>query len=132
MILVDTSALVALADKRDARNQAARRTLADLEHEQLVMSDYVFDETVTLLSRRPGHEVAIQVGRRLRAASALRIERLDSEDLDAVWALFERPARHGLSFTDCTSIALARRLSGRAIFTFDPDFKNPGTATIGG
>lgn len=51
-------------------------------------------------------------------------------DLEAAWALFARRSDQRLSFTDCTSYAIAMRLRLAAVVTLDSDFKALGLPTL--
>jgi Predicted nucleic acid-binding protein, contains PIN domain len=75
-----------------------------------VITDYIFDETVTLtLARTKDISKAIAVGERL---SNLEILKINQTLFDAAWNIFRaQKARKKLSFTDCTTIA-AMKLNG--------------------
>lgn len=67
-ILIDTSAIFALAARNDKNHPAARGFLADwLEQEGgFVLPDVIFNGSMTLLKSRLGTQPAIQVGREMR------------------------------------------------------------------
>lgn len=126
-VLVDTSALVALAGPRDRFHEAAtayRRQLAGSD--ALVVSDYVFDETMTRLRMASGHRVAVAWGSALRASGLVRLVRLTETDFETAWQRFQQFSDQRLSFTDCTIVAMAERMRLRRIFTFDEDFRRLG------
>ena len=77
--------------------------------DQLVTSNYVFDETVTLTQARLGHHRAVTVGRALLDPATVELLRVTPPDERAAWALFERRRDKTYSFTDCTSFVLMRR-----------------------
>lgn len=122
MIFVDTSALLALENRRDGRHRAALlfRDACLIQGETFLTSDYVLDETYTILRLRAGHAVAVEFGEAVRESRLLRIEHITKEILEDAWRLFRAfPDRH-LSFTQCTSFALMERLGIAAAFAFDP------------
>lgn len=127
MILLDTSAIVAVAAPKDDNHEKAKRHLLGLpEGDSLVCSDYVFDETTTLLAARHGHAVAVRVGESLRSSTFARVETLRPTDLDRAWELFVKYTDKKLSFTDCTTVALAERLKPRFVFAFDAGLSKIG------
>lgn len=130
MILLDTSALVALAIADEKHHERAVGLVQSLPPQELAVSDYVFDETVTLIRSRRGVAAAVKVGEAIRAGGALRLVRLEQEDLDRAWQLFRKYDLPKLSFTDCATAALAERLKPRAVFAFDDDFRRLGAKVV--
>lgn len=124
---------MALAVPRDRDHARAR---AELEHvrpgEALLTSDYVFDETVTRLRKRIGHDVAVAVGDAIRTSTIARLVDVEPSDVDRAWELFRKYRDKELSFTDCTTFVLAQRLRARAIFAFDDDFVKLGLRVVPG
>jgi hypothetical protein len=96
----------------------------------LVTSDYVFDEAVTRVARMAGHRAAVRLGEGLRGSAVARVVRLEPSDLERAWELFVKFDDQRLSFTDCTTVALAERLKPRAVFAFDDDFGKVGLKVV--
>jgi predicted nucleic acid-binding protein len=97
---------------------------------RLVTSDYVFDELVTLLRYRAGHESAVRAGNGLRGDSGVELAVLQLQDIEAAWRRFSLEADKRYSFTDCTSFAVMKRLKiGTAIAT-DRHFRQAGFAVL--
>lgn len=121
-LLVDTSALVAYAHRGDTNHSRAADLLqrgAAGEFGALYLSDYIFDETVTLLRARAGLRRAAEFGT-LLLHSELEMARVEPPEFEDAWTRFRKL---DMSFTDCTSLALveSRNLSG--ILTFDRGFR---------
>ncbi len=127
-VFVDTSAIVAYAVEREASHAGAIAELRRLEAEgvRLVTSTDVFDETVTHLRARAGHALAVAVGERLRRSQEMTLIPVTERLRTAAWGIFVRYADQDLSFTDCTSTALARAENIREVFTFDHGFARVG------
>jgi len=128
-VFVDTGVFVAFHNTRDTNHNRALellRSIVDGELGTAYTSDYVFDEAVTaalVRTRRP--ENALAVGRMILGeltAPFLAILRLDDEAFKEAWRLFPQYAGRGLSFTDCSSIALMRTADIESIVSFDADF----------
>jgi hypothetical protein len=125
---VDTSALVGLYLKDDEWHAPARRVMEDLQSQRrpLFTTGDVFDETVTLMRRWGGYAVAARAGEALRTSRALRLIPVDERACDEAWRLFKEHRLPDLSFTDCTSAAIMRRLGIEEVFAFDSDFRSLG------
>ena len=130
-IFVDTSAFHALQNKSQRREHALARTAAqELESEPalLVTTDYVLDETYTLLRLTLGHGAAVQFGREIRHGG-IQIVQVDDLIQREAWQIFERYSDKDFSFTDCTSFATMRRGRIAHAFTLDRHFQQYGFST---
>jgi predicted nucleic acid-binding protein len=130
-VLVDTSAFLALQNAGNPREHAATRTAAErLEADRavLVTTDYVLDETYTLLRSALGHGPAVHFGRELRRGG-IEVAQVDPEIQEEAWRIFERYADEDFSFTDCTSFAVMRRAKIRLALTLDHHFRQFGFET---
>jgi hypothetical protein len=127
-IFVDTSAWYALNNPNDKYAQEASAFL--LKHPQLVTSNFVIDETITLTLKWLGHRSALKAGNNLWSAQPAAIVYVTEADQRAAWELFKKYDDKKFSFTDCTSFAVMLRLGLTEAFTFDQDFKQSGLFTI--
>jgi predicted nucleic acid-binding protein len=128
MVFVDTSAFLAIENHRDARHEEAlalRRRVVEAGR-LLVTSDYVLDESYTIIRHRAGHRVAVDFGEGVRISRGVRIEYVTLEVIEQGWAIFKRFADKEFSFTDCTSFALMRKLGLREALAFDGHFAQAG------
>lgn len=128
MIFVDTAAFLAIENRRDAHHQdaVAFRDASLKAGETFITSDYVLDESYTIIRLRAGHAVALQFGEDVRASRVLRVEYLAPEILEAAWRIFKAFADKEFSFTDCTSFALMERLRISTAYSFDEHFRQYG------
>ena len=132
MIFVDTSAFLAIENRRDAHHSSALdfRTTSLKQREPFITSDYVLDESYTIIRWRAGHAIATQFGEAIRNSSLVRIEYLSQELLEQAWRIFKKFADHEFSFTDCTSFALMEHLHISTVFTFDAHFREYGRFVV--
>lgn len=129
-VLVDTGILYADRDEGSARHEVAAsalETVFDGELGQPSVSDYIYDEAITLTLKRSGSfEIAKGLGERIRGSgpfpATYEMHRITLAVFEEAVELFERYDDQGLSFTDATSIALVRRRSIDSILSFDDDF----------
>jgi predicted nucleic acid-binding protein len=120
-LFVDTSAFYALADSADRHHRPARAFLKawPKQGRALVTSTDVFDETVTLLRYRLGHDVAVAFGEKLTASKWCRVVEATEAVRRSAWDIFVRYADQSFSLTDCTSFAIMRSMHVTQAFTFD-------------
>lgn len=124
-VFVDTSAWYAYARADDPDHAAVKACLKDWEG-RLVTSNFIFDETVTLIRARAGHGAALRVGEALRDPGVVDLVRLDHADEETAWEFFRRRNDKAFSFTDCASFALMRRLSLHLALSTDRHFRQAG------
>lgn len=128
-VFVDTGVFVAFHNTRDVNHGRAMEIVREIVEGGLgtaYTSDYIFDEAVTVALVRTGRpEIALSVGGMILGeftAPFLVILRVDGEIFNEAWRLFPRYAERGLSFTDCTSIALIKARRIERLVSFDKDF----------
>ena len=128
MIFVDTSAFLAIENRHDTHHAQALkiRDACLKQHETLITSDYILDESYTIMRLRAGHSIAVAFGEAIRRSALLQIEPISPERVERAWRIFKRFADHEFSFTDCTSFALMEELNLPTAFTFDAHFREYG------
>lgn len=126
MIFVDTSAWFAACVPTDRNYEAADEFIVRANSDLLVTTDYVLDETLTLLKVRGEFERAREFGRRAIAEQICRLVWIQKEDALNAWKTFESFQDKGWSFTDCVSRAIMERLNIRKAFAFDEHFRQFG------
>ncbi|MEM1011666.1 MAG: PIN domain-containing protein [Planctomycetota bacterium] len=129
VIFVDTGAWYALAVPSDANHAAATAWFAANER-PLLTSDYVVDETLTLLRVRGEPRLAVEMGRRFFAGDLGEVHHLTPEDVAEAWQVFRTYGDKAWSFTDCSSHALTLRLGITTAFAFDAHFRQFGHLQI--
>ncbi len=132
MIFLDTGAFLARYIRRDAYHRRARRLWTQIERtrSRCFTSSFVLDETFTLLGRRTSYAFAADRARALLASNALTVIRPEAEDELTALDLFAKFADQRVSFTDCISFAVMRRLRLDQAFTFDRHFAMAGFKII--
>ncbi|MFM8330831.1 MAG: type II toxin-antitoxin system VapC family toxin [Candidatus Methylumidiphilus sp.] len=128
-VFVDTSAWYALIDRADPDHMAVSACMR--QHKgALITSNFIFDETVTLLRYRLGWQPAHRFGELLRAGGLAQCVAIEAEDEAVAWSIFVKYNDHELSFTDCSSFALMRRLKLSTAIALDADFHIFGLLTL--
>jgi predicted nucleic acid-binding protein len=96
-----------------------------------VTTDYVLDETLTLLKARGHVDRARRFGPRIFDGSAARLEFLTEQDIQQAWIVFSTYRDKQWSFTDCTSLVIMQRLAIRNVITLDQHFQQmPGIGVV--
>jgi len=124
-VFVDTGGWYAAADSRDRHHGNVARWLRR-NALPLVTSDYVFDETVTLIRMELGHPAAVHFGDNIRASAAVQIASVTREDSAAAWETFKKFDDQKFSLTDCTSFAIMKRLGLTRVLGTDGHFSLMG------
>src|SRR5215217_9345732 len=102
MIFVDTGAWYASLVPTDPDHTRAVQWLAE-NHSPLLTTDYVIDETLTLLRVRGERKRALLLGERFFHHDLAELHKITTADLTLAWKTFEQFDDKNWSFTDCTS-----------------------------
>ncbi len=131
-VLLDTSALYALIDRDDQHHIEVAHCLRELDDEgaTLLVIEPVFIESMTLIKRRLGAAVALEVGRRLRASDIARAVDLTEEDRESTWAVFEQYADKGWSYVDCACLAVMQQHGIAEALAVDRHFDQMGITRL--
>jgi hypothetical protein len=122
---VDTGAWYAYINIKDPDHFKVGEILESFNG-RLVTSSYIFDEIVTLVLARLGHQRAVKVGEVLLSSGAVEMVRVGATDERLAWQFFQQRPDKMYSFTDCTSFALMRRLKLTKALTLDEHFAQEG------
>ncbi|MDQ6912956.1 MAG: PIN domain-containing protein [Verrucomicrobiota bacterium] len=127
-VLVDSSGLYLLADRRDPKRPVAKKCVESLIRAgvTLLLTDYIVGETCTLAKSRGGPHGAVELLDMLEASYAFTLVWIGEERFARAKTFFRKHADHGYSFTDCTSFVLMRELGILDAFTTDRHFKEAG------
>ncbi len=122
MIFIDTGVWYTLLVPKDPNHE---RTVEwfDLVVEPMVTSDYIVDETSTLLLMRGERSKAIEFGNLAIFGSVAFLHKLYEDQFHRSWLLFQQLSSSGLSFTDCTSHIIAVDLGVKTVASFDHHFQ---------
>ncbi len=129
MILVDTSAWFACVVPSDKNHLRASRWL-NANNQVLLTTDYVVDETLTLLRARGETVRASNLGEAFFADVLCTIYYLAEDDIKETWQVFQRFSDKEWSFTDCSSKMIMEKLGINKAFTFDHHFTQFGLGEV--
>ena len=134
LLFVDTAGWMSCADEADpahARVVAERDAWIE-QSGVLVTTDYVVDETLTLIRTRLSLRAAEAWWEQVAGSRRLRWEWVLPERAEKARSLFFRFRDKDYSFTDCTSFVVMKELRVRQVLTTDNHFAQMGFHTIPG
>jgi predicted nucleic acid-binding protein len=129
VIFVDSGAWYASVCPEDANYRRANEWLAQNE-EPLLTTDYIIDETLTLLRARGHSQRAIRIGTQFFAEELAGLHYLTPDQISNAWSVFRIFADKEWSFTDCTSRVVIESLGISTAFSFDRHFRQFGSVTV--
>ena len=127
-IFIDTSAFIALYLSDDDFHQEAVRWLKEMEGKACFWTtNYILDETYTFVRSVKGKDASVAFAEYLSSNSEIvKVKRVSLEEEKEAFVLFKKLDLKGLSFTDCTSFAVMKRLGLKQAFSFDKHFMQAG------
>ena len=129
LIFVDTGAWFASVVPWDANHVRAAEWFRR-NRKPLVTTDYVIDETLTLLRVREETRRALGLGSRFFTGGVAIVHYLTPEEISAAWKVFRQYTDKDWSFTDCTSKVVIERLKCVSAVSFDEHFRQFGTVVV--
>lgn len=132
-VFVDASAFVALYLYDDDFHKPATELLNGLQDREVlfVTSNFILDEVYTFIRAKRGKNQAIGFAEFLSENfDTVRVARITIADEQEAFKYFKELPGRGLSYTDCTSFALMKRLGVKEAFAFDRDFVKAGFAVL--
>jgi len=129
---VDTSGFFALLARQDPAHAKACEWLkqARLSQRRSITTDYVLDETATLLRARGRPDLFQPFFDFISPSQALQIEWISSARFNETRKFFLRHRDHDYSFTDCASFVMMRQLGLTDALTTDRHFRQAGFIPI--
>ena len=127
-LFVDTGGWMSLADQKDPLHSDCKRARDRWLEEAgtLVTSDYVMDETLTLIRMRLSIRAAEKWWNQMAESPRLKWEWIDVERAQKAREWFFKWKDKAFSFTDCTSFVLMRELHIKKALTVDRHFAEAG------
>jgi predicted nucleic acid-binding protein len=131
-LLVDTSALLALAWRDDRNHGAAVRFVREHPQARFLVTDLVLAEFATRLRARSSAGRAADAIDSVLESRRYELVLVDLPLLRGALAQMRRCADKRLSLPDCASFEVMERLGVETAFTFDRDFRDCGYAMVPG
>ena len=125
MIFLDTSAIYALADRKDKNHKEAKRlfALALSRGQEFIIHNYIIVESTALIQRRLGFQ---QAKKFLKEVTRFYIIWIDFRLHRLADDYFSKQAGQRLSFVDCLSFVVMKEQGITHVLAFDDDFIKAG------
>jgi predicted nucleic acid-binding protein len=129
---VDTSGFYALLVKRDSCHEAAREFLSKAAKRRapFITTDYVIDETATLLQARGHTHLLKGFFDSVLSSNACTVKWTDTERFSDTVSFFLKYLDHSWSFTDCLSFRVMKELRLSDALTKDIHFEEAGFVAV--
>ncbi len=124
-VFVDTGGWFAALARRDQDHAAAADFLKRWRG-KLVTTDYVLDETLTLIQARINHATAVEFLDAIERSNTLDLVFVAPDDYYKALDLFRKRGDKQWSFTDCTSFTVMARRDLSHALAFDNHFHQAG------
>ena len=131
-VFVDTAALIAIGNRRDAYHQRALDINEELNRSRrkYVTTGAVFLEFGNAFSQITLKPTAIQIMEAIRHSEKWRYIEIDEELMQKGYDLYTRMNDKEWGLIDCTSIVISRNLGITEIFTTDHHFEQAGFSIL--
>lgn len=132
LVLVDSSAFLSLEDPDERSHARARQALKDLVAggARLLTTNFVFDETYTLLLTRLGRHRAVAWGTSFLDGRLVQLLRVEEDHEARAWEIILDFEDKAFSYTDATSFAVADSLGIEEAFSLDSHFREYGRLRV--
>lgn len=128
-VFVDTSAWYAYINSKDPDHVKVKDYLNNFKG-NLISTNFIFDEIITLVLSRMGHKKAVLTGKTLLNPKVVIAVRIRTRDEREAWELFLSRSDKTYSFTDCTSFVIMKKLGIKKSLVIDPHFQQEGFQVV--
>lgn len=122
IVFVDTGAFYALANKGESHHNAVKRFI-ETASTQLVSTNFIFAETMSLITKRLGKDIAVSFGRGLKNSKRLNIFYLSEKYQEEAWDLFARYRDKDFDYIDATCFVFMEKMGIIKALSLDGHFK---------
>ena len=124
-IFLDTSYLLALIRKNDARHENALTASAKYDG-PFITTDLVLVELANCLSQPPYRATAVAIIEKIRSDRNTKVVSFDSEGMEKALALYKGRPDKAWGLVDCFSFVVMKERRLKVALCFDEHFKQAG------
>jgi len=124
-IFIDTSAFIAMSNKKDAHYQEATLYIYSLVKNKykIISTNIILIETFNFLKRNFKPAEANRISSSIKNSRQISVLYSDEDIENRAFEIFQKYSDQRFSFTDCISFAFMEKHEIDQAFTFDDDFK---------
>lgn len=134
ILFVDTSAFFIWHDQDSAYGEALKTCLEQAglkgEETKLLTTDYVFAETISLITKRIGKHKGIEAGKNILSSRIIQITTIDESLREKAWTLYVKYKDKDFDLIDATSFITCHERNIRHVLTLDRHFSQMGFKTF--
>lgn len=120
-IFVDTSAFYAMVN-RGEKNHKKIAGFIEKKKNLLVTTNFIFAETLSLITKRLGKNIAIKFGEGLRDSRRIKIFFLSEEYQEEAWNLFFEYRDKDFDYIDATCFTFMKKIGITKALTLDKHY----------
>ncbi|WP_435547579.1 type II toxin-antitoxin system VapC family toxin [Desulfobacterium sp. N47] len=124
-IFLDTSYLLALIRKKDARHEDALSASAN-HAGPFITTDLVLVELANCLAKPPYRATAVAVIEKIRSDRNTKVVSFDSEDMEKALTLYKGHSDKAWGLVDCFSFVVMKEERLKVALCFDEHFRQAG------
>lgn len=122
MIFIDASYYLSLLNSQDSNHKKAVETGLRYKNEVYITSQAVLGEVLTVGSQRIDKKLTISfVDEILKSRTRIILE--TKEYIDEAFLIFKRTESKNISWVDCYSLSIMKKLKIKEVLSFDKHFK---------
>jgi predicted nucleic acid-binding protein len=128
LVLVDSSAFLSLEDPSEKSHKESKEAFQRLldKKTSFLCTNFVFDETYTLILSRLGRARAVAWGEGLLGSKLIHLFRLQEDHEQEAWQIILDFSDKDFSYTDATSFAVALSFGIDEVMSLDEHFHQFG------
>ncbi len=116
---VDSNYFIALNNTTDSLHQPAKEIAQKIAESQLLISDYVFSEIMTVMAQRVSKNRALDLGEQLLTSPYIKLIQTGRKQFERSWEIFAQLESKNISFVDCSIVANLETLQIDNLISFD-------------
>jgi len=122
-IFVDSNFFISLFNDLDSLHNKAKIIVERFvkSKPKIVISNFIFLETVTVLSQRVNRKTAYSAGEKLLNEEFCKIIHVDEGLQNVTWGIFHEVKKKNTSFVDCSILAVISYMGIKKLLTFDTE-----------
>ena len=124
-LLIDSSAFFAWWDHASEEGKQIASLIVD-EQIPLVTTNFLFAETLSLVTKRLGKARGIEIGKTILTSTVIRLAYLDENIQREAWQIYQKYKDKNFDFIDATSFALCHKRGIKEVLTLDRHFAQMG------
>jgi predicted nucleic acid-binding protein len=127
-VLVDTWALISLANTRDAWHERVVEVSALLDKvgRPLVTTEWIMSEFLAFMARPPARDPAVRMVDSIRASTVTEVVQASHEAWERGFQMYRARPDKAWSLVDCISVLVCEELRIEEVFTRDHHFEQAG------